>query len=149
MDKPITYFISGHIDLSKEEFDKFYKNEILLAVNNPNSKFVMGNAPGVDYMAQKLLIELFDNDDKKLDRICVYHRDDNPGKIADPRIKTIGGFKSHDDKDRAMTMNSDIDIAYVRSIEESKILYGDKYNPNRISGTQKNLLRRLSKQHIN
>lgn len=40
------------------------------------------------------------------------------------------------------TYVSDIDIAYVRSEYESRLLYGDKFNPKRISGTQQNINRR-------
>lgn len=45
-----------------------------------------------------------------------------------------------------MTLVSDLDIAYVRSPEEQKKRLearGIEYNPNRKSGTEKNLLRRL------
>ncbi|AGF85328.1 hypothetical protein QJ854_gp454 [Moumouvirus goulette] len=134
------YFISGHTDLTEQEFNLLYRNIIIEATTNPDNKFVMGNAPGVDFMAQKLLIEILGND--AYNRITVFHRGNDPGTIADPKLKTKGGFKSHNEKDAAMTMISDIDIAFVRSFEESKKLYGEKFNSNRISGTQKNILRR-------
>lgn len=136
------YFISGHIDLSQEEFDTFYKDKIIEAAKDDKSSFIMGSAPGADYMAQELLLNIFKDTPENINRITVVHRGDSPEKIADNRIQTIGGFKSHDQKDAFMTHNSDIDIAYVRSAEESKKLYGEKYNPTRISGTQKNLNRR-------
>ena len=142
-DTSIIYFISGHTDLSRELFDRHYKEKITSAALNPNSRFIMGDAPGADFMAQQLLISLFCDNSEKINRIRVYHRGDKPYKLADPRIKTVSGFKSHNDKDNAMTLNSNIDIAYVRSNEESKLLYGNNYNPSRISGTEKNLERRI------
>lgn len=51
--------------------------------------------------------------------------------------QTTDSFKSHENKDRYMTVNSDEDILWIRSVEESKILYGDKYNPKRMSGDRK------------
>jgi len=143
-----TYFISGHVDISQEDFNKYYRDKIMEAVSNPNSMFVVGNAPGADIMAQYLLIDLL-KDDNGLDRICVYHCGSTPSIIADTRLKTIGGFKTHEEKDRSMTLASNIDIAYVRSHEDSKKLYGKKFRPNRISGTQKNLDRRASINNIN
>ncbi|QGR53951.1 hypothetical protein [Moumouvirus maliensis] len=134
------YFISGHTDLTIQQFDQLYKNIIIEAATNPNNQFIMGNAPGVDYMAQRLLVDILGNN--AYNRVTVFHRGDDPGIIADPKLKTKGGFKSHNEKDAAMTMASDIDIAFVRSLEESKKLYGEKFNPKRISGTQKNILRR-------
>jgi len=47
-----------------------------------------------------------------------------------------------------MTYSSDVDIAWLRSPEETKKLLeanGEKYRPMRISGTEKNLLRRKNK----
>ena len=41
-----------------------------------------------------------------------------------------------------MTEDSDRDIAWIRSEEETKKLYGKKYRPGRVSGTQKNIDRR-------
>ena len=138
----ITYFILGHIDLSQEQFDEHYRSRIIKATENPKNKFVMGSAPGADNMAQKLLVKLLENEPNGLERITVYHKGSKPETVADPRIRLVGGFGSHDEKDAAMTNNSNVDIAYVRPIEESKILYGEKFNPNRISGTEKNLVRR-------
>ena len=136
------YFISGHTDLTQEQFDLHYRQKIIDATSDPKSQFVIGDAPGVDFMAQKLLLSILGTD--VFNRVNVYYRGDKPYMLVDPLIKTIGGFKSHDDKDRQMTLDSNIDIAYVRSIEESKKIYGDKYNSKRKSGTQKNLERRIN-----
>lgn len=138
------YFISGHTDLSFDDFIKHYKEPILIAIkNDPNCTFVVGDAPGVDIMAQHLLIRILGEDG--INRITVYHIGTHPKNIVfinDTPLKSTGGFTSHTAKDKAMTLASDIDIAYVRSNEESKLLYGDKFNPKRISGTQQNINRR-------
>jgi hypothetical protein len=41
-----------------------------------------------------------------------------------------------------MTQESDCDILWVRPDNETKALYGKKYRPGRVSGTQKNKHRR-------
>lgn len=135
------YFISGHTDITQEQFDHHYRQRIVEAASNPLNEFVMVTAPGADTMSQKLLTELM-----ACDRMTVYHRGESPEFLADPSIKTVGGWKSHDQKDAAMTKNSDVDILYVRSTDESKKLYGDKFNPKRMSGTQKNLNRRIKQK---
>ena len=137
--KPICYFVSGHVDVTQQDFDDNYRDKLIEAANSPNSTFVMGNAKGIDTMAREFLVEQLG--DNNLHRITIYHLGKKSG-LQDSRIKTIGGFKNHNEKDAAMTRVSDEDIAWVRSHEESKILYGSKYNPNRISGTQRNLDRR-------
>lgn len=142
-EKKIIYFISGHTDITEEDFNLHYRDRILNAVDE-GATFVLGTAQGADTMAQKLLCELFKNDSKELDRITIYHRGDEPEvPLINDKIKTIGGYKSHTARDSAMTNDSDHDILWVRSIEECKILYGDKFNPKKISGTQQNLNRRI------
>lgn len=135
------FMISGHMDLSQEEFDSHYKQEIIKAVNIPNSLFITGAAPGTDYMAQMLLVELLGSDN--LHRLTVYHKGNVPEKLASADIRTVSGFCSHDDRDIAMTNTSDIDIAYVRSHEESRKIYGDTFDPTRKSSTEKNIIRRM------
>lgn len=138
----ITYFISGHMDITKEEFDLHYRDKIIEAAKNPGSKFIMGSAPGADFMAQQLLLKLLENDPECFNRITVCYKGNKPECVADNRIDLLGGFQSHDSKDGYMTIHSNVDIAYVRSVEESQKLYGPKFDPTKISGTQKNLERR-------
>lgn len=57
-------------------------------------------------------------------------------------FKTIGGFKKDKERDKQMTLDSNKDIAWWRSVEEQKALYGDKYRK-RTSGTEKNVKRRI------
>lgn len=130
------YFISGHIDVDYNEFLVHYKKEIDAALDDPDCSFVIGDAPGVDTHAQHYL-----HDKIEKSKVTVYHRGthtrNNYYKYA-----TSGFYLDHFDKDRAMTENSDVDILWIRPKEETMKLYSDKYRENRVSGTEKNLIRR-------
>ena len=117
------YFISGHLDLTQQEFDDHYRELIALGVDK-NSSFVIGDARGTDVMAQEFL--------KGYYNVIVYHMFEKPRN--NPYLyPTKGGFKSDDERDAAMTAASNEDIAWVRPGREK-------------SGTAKNLERR-KKQH--
>lgn len=122
-----TYFISGHRNITEEEFDFNYKTAIEFALyETPNAKFVVGDYYGVDIMAQNYLIDVLGINP---DRITVYHMFDFP-RNKNPKItKTKGGFTSDEERDSAMTNASSKDIAYVR-------------DNTKISGTGSNILRR-------
>jgi hypothetical protein len=126
------YFISGHCDITQDEFKKYYHRRIDMALEK-KSMFVMGDARGVDMLAQAYL-------NGKTENVVVYHIGEKPLHNIGG-YPTIGGFKNHKKKDSAMTYASDADIAWVRSDEEQRQLYGNKYRK-RKSGTQKNLERR-------
>ena len=115
----MTHFISGHLSLTKDEFDQHYKPHIDKAIKRGDS-FVVGDAKGADKMAQEYLLG-------KTDNVTVYHMITRPRNNAG--FKTKGGYKSDRERDIAMTNNSDNDIAWVRPGRE-------------LSGTQQNLNRR-------
>jgi hypothetical protein len=120
------YFISGHLSLTQDEFDIHYKPFIVEALFH-NSSFVVGDAKGADTLAQTYLFG-------KTDRVVVYHMFGSPRYNAG--FPTEGGFQSDEERDNAMTDNSDSDIAWVRKGREK-------------SGTQKNLDRRETlKYHL-
>lgn len=128
------FFISGHLNLTPEEFKQYYKKDIKDEIKN-GSSFIVGDCNGADKMAQEYLFNM------KYDKVTVYHMLDSPrNNVGD--FKTVGGFKSDNSRDTACTKNSMFDILYIRSNKEQKELLGDKYDPNRTSGTQKNLFRR-------
>ena len=124
----ITYFISGHRDLTENEFEYHYIPLIQKALSDtPNALFVVGDCCGCDIMAQNYLINVLDDQE----RVTVYHIGDEPRHI-NPMIKnTKGGFSDDSEKDNAMTKASFADIAVVR---DCKIM----------SGTAENILRRNS-----
>lgn len=119
----IVYFISGHLDLTEEEFNLHYKPHIDEALKN-NSSFVIGDAKGADSLAQQYLAD-------KIKNVTIYHMFTTPRNNIG-NFKTIGGFVSDNQRDSQMTKDSDIDIAWVRVGRER-------------SGTAKNIKRRQEK----
>ena len=118
------YFISGHREISQEEFNKFYVpvlNEVI--DNDPDAQFVVGDYQGVDTMAQYWLNEI-------PDKVTVYHMFESPRVKKNPNFKTKGGFKTDEERDAAMTKDSDLDIAFLKPGKRN-------------SGTAQNLCRRF------
>lgn len=128
LDRESTYFISGHRDLTEEEFDSRYKPAIISALaQNPEANFIMGDYHGCDIMAQNYLL-----DDLQLnaERVVVFHMGEEP-KNKNPKVLRLkGGFNSDEERDSAMTETSFEDIAFVRDWKE-------------LSGTAQNILRRF------
>jgi hypothetical protein len=124
--KRITFFISGHRNITQEEFDNNYIPAIQKALEYKNVYFVVGDYYGTDIMAQNYLVDVLGVDPR---RITVYHMFTSPRNI-NPKIQnTKGGFTSDSGRDEQMTKDSDYDIAFVR-------------DPKKISGTAENILRR-------
>lgn len=122
----ITYFVSGHRNITQEEFDNNYVPALKKAIENPDVYFVIGDCDGVDIMAQNYLVDILGVDPR---RITVYHMFKSP-RNKNPKIQnTMGGFTTDSGRDSQMTKNSDVDIAFVR-------------DPKKISGTAENILRR-------
>lgn len=124
------HFISGHLDLTKEEFAEHYASDILCAVQQGDA-FVVGDAPGCDFMAQRLLAnESAERVKAGLPAIdvTVYHMLEKPRHSfgsgfgsRDPNVEPsgkgfplVGGFSTDDERDAAMTASSQRDIAWVR-----------------------------------
>lgn len=122
-----TYFISGHRDITEEEFEINYKTAIDFALyENPNAKFAVGDYYGVDIMAQNYLLDMVGIEP---DRVTVYHMFDEPRNKNEKVTKTKGGFTTDEERDAAMTNASSKDIAFVR-------------DHTKMSGTGSNILRR-------
>ena len=121
-----TYFISGHRDLTENEFEYYYIPLIQEALSeNPNAKFVVGDFDGCDIMAQNYLVNIIDD----IANITVYCVGETPRNINPNIIYIKNGFADDREKDVAMTNASFKDIALVR-------------NPKIWSGTGENILRR-------
>lgn len=120
------YFISGHRDLTQDQFDSLYVPEISKVENeDPEAKFVVGDYYGADEMAQTWLSRCLE--DKS--RVTVYHMFDHPRIYVDPGFNSKGGFKTDVERDSAMTDISDLDIAFIGKGRWT-------------SGTAQNILRR-------
>ncbi|PPJ52686.1 hypothetical protein CBER1_10831 [Cercospora berteroae] len=153
-------FISGHIDLPEEQFLEHYQTALDTAIA-AHDEFILSNAGGADSLALQYLLQ----HGVEPSRITIYfhtlpeHRQKNSNatmraidelRTADAtlenyrkqglNVQVINGW--HTQRDAAMTAASDYDILWVRSDEETKLLDGQKYRPDRISGTQKNKNRR-------
>ena len=115
-------YISGHLDLTSAEFDEHYLRPIREALLR-DDQFIIGDARGTDTIAQGYLKFVAKNE-----VVTVYHMFDKPRNNVG-NFKTVGGFKSDEERDAAMTAASDYDIAWVRPGREN-------------SGTAKNLARR-------
>ena len=122
-----TVFISGHRDITNEEFEFYYVPRIEQEIeNNPDVRFVIGDYYGCDIMAQNYLIDVLKFEPEK---ITVYHMKESPRNINDKIKNTSGGYDSDEERDAAMTKNSIKDIAFVR-------------DHTKLSGTAQNILRR-------
>lgn len=117
-----TAFVSGHRDLTPAEFYQHYQPQLDKAIV-AGHRFVVGDAPGADAMAQMYLVNRV-----APERVTIYHARRKPrhwyGGFA-----VQGGYASQSAKDTAMTAVSDYDIAWVRPGKET-------------SGTARNLARR-------
>ena len=122
-----TYFISGHLDLTAEEFKAHYEERIARAVRS-GARFVVGDARGADSIAQLSLMDLLKDDPAGMYRVAVYHMLTGP-RINHGNFSCRGGFTTDKDRDARMTADSDEDIAWVRPGREA-------------SGTAANLRRR-------
>ncbi|MDX2006045.1 MAG: hypothetical protein SFU83_12265 [Meiothermus sp.] len=102
----IYHFISGPLDLTQSEFDQHYKPAIdsVLAVCETEG-FVVADASGTDTLAQQYLAD-------KGAVVFVYHLLEAPRFNAG--FPTKGGFTSDLERDAAMTLASDFEIAWVR-----------------------------------
>lgn len=116
-----TAFISGHLSVTEDEFNAHYVALIDEAIEAGHN-FVVGDAPGADELAQKYLKKRVE-----AHRVVIYHAYDAPRNNAG--FETVGNFTSQTAKDKAMTLASDYDIAWVRLGRES-------------SGTARNIERR-------
>lgn len=124
------WFISGHLDLTLEEFLAHYVPQFEAALDiDPNSAFVVGDAGGADTAAQGWL-KTFLQDGQR--NVIVYHMFESPRNNVGG-FPTRGGFINDDERDAAMTADSTDDIAWVRPGRER-------------SGTAKNLKRRAREQ---
>lgn len=118
-------FISGHLSLTALEFTEHYEKQIKDAILR-GDHFVVGDAPGADWLAQGLLYSFIPHG--QYHRVTVYHMLEEP-RNAVTQFARRGGFKSDTSRDAAMTLSSHYDIAWVRPGKEE-------------SGTARNIQRR-------
>ncbi|KAF2241770.1 hypothetical protein BU26DRAFT_571519 [Trematosphaeria pertusa] len=158
---PRVAFISGHIEITPGQFSANYAGALDAAIRRGDA-FAPSNAGGVDTLALAYLR----THRVSPSRITIYLHRPRPNRKLNAtqdrinkmrlgpeveekyrkqgyNIRVIQGY--HTERDAAMTEASDYDILWVRGDAETAALYGSKYRPGRISGTQKNRDRRLLK----
>lgn len=128
----MVFFISGHRDITEEEFNKHYVETLVDLIDfydefGDYTEFVVGDYVGVDEKAQKWLAENLPENEHY--RVTVYHMGKEPMNLMSTKFNTKGGFKTDEERDAAMTKHSDEDIAFVRKGK-------------RDSGTAQNIVRR-------
>ena len=126
-----TYFISGHRDITADEFEIHYGVSIktILSMRGKDPiDFVVGDCVGVDSMAQDYLKQHMDTSKGGKISVTVYHMFEKP-RYNPHKFPVKGGYLNDYDRDSAMTINSDADILWVRVGKEN-------------SGTAQNLVRR-------
>lgn len=107
------YFVSGHRDLTKEEFEEHYVPLIQKVMTEDQlAEFVVGNWEGCDEMFLTYMRKI--NPEAWITIYC----------CSDSRIKTYNNvyiyniFNNYDECDASMTENSDFDIAWIRQGKE-------------------------------
>ncbi len=104
-------FISGHLNLTPQQFELWYVPAILRAIEAGHS-FVVGDAPGADEMAQNFLAE-----HGVVDVTVVWcanyiaPRNFPDRNYCHRHWDKLARGRSQKEKDRVMTLMSDYDIA--------------------------------------
>lgn len=122
-----TYFISGHRNITPEQFERYRMEIHSIYVTDNEARFIVGDYCGVDIMAQDFLLDVLNIEPE---RVTVYHMFDKPRNVNTKVINFKGGFINDSERDAAMTNASFKDIAFVA---DNKIM----------SGTAENILRRF------
>jgi hypothetical protein len=139
------YFISGPLQADQNFFEAHYVSQLKeILEKDPRAIFVVGDAPGIDRIAQLYLKE------QKISTVTVYHMFKSP-RWNVGNFPTLGGFRTDEERDAAMTKASDRDVLYIVSPlitdrttqdDKKKALTKGKLQKQRITGTERNKLRR-------
>ncbi|KAF8157804.1 hypothetical protein B0H34DRAFT_428925 [Crassisporium funariophilum] len=143
--RPIIAFISGPMTQGPDYFSLHYKPKIDAAIAAGHS-FIMGLDPGMDLISLKYLVD----QGVDLSRITVYLTNFEY-RIFARHIRwylDLGGKIQYrginiEDRDAAMTRESDYDILRYMTIDEQKEHYEDDVYHFRVSTTETNERRRL------
>ena len=111
-------FISGHNDLDIKEYVKWY-GPIISEYVNKGYYFVVGDCKGIDTFAQYQLNHLLPKD--QLKRVKIFYKGDKPAYCLSEEFFQLGGFVSHEEAAVAMTICSDIDVAFVKVGRENTL----------------------------
>lgn len=113
----MVYFVSGHRNLSYEDFEKYYIPIIdkIIRTEGDDAEFIMGDCEGADKFAMDYIFS------KDICHVTIYHMFTKPRNTPKATTRVLldivdfrGGFKSDEDRDSAMTHDSDFDIAFIK-----------------------------------
>lgn len=136
-----TAFISGHTDLTQEEFDKHYA-PVLKKMAWDYYYYVTAAALGADRMAMEYLVNKCGVLPR---RITIYLHDnykDREEGYSEDGYRVYAGYNTHHERDEAMTKASSVDVAWLRPDEEARAMYGSDWKKDAMSATERNILRR-------
>lgn len=105
------FFISGHRDITYNEYTRLYLPKIIECIDKYDAYFIMGDYEGVDIMAQNTLMGVLEY---PIDKVTVYHMGDKPRNVHPTIQQFVGGFRTDEERDYAMSAESHEDIAFVR-----------------------------------
>ena len=105
------YFVSGHRDLTQEEFNKYYIPLIQKVINeDTQAEFIVGDWEGCDSM----FVEYIKDYPNIIVNVCYKSNNVN----YEPRVPRRQGvaifLPTYDECDEYMTYDSDFDIAWIR-----------------------------------
>ena len=104
------YFVSGHRDLTQEEFDRHYVYLLdRVLADDPYAEFVVGDWEGCDSIFVKYMEEYYT--DARIHIFYVYEPRISEGEFNEYRFHECNNY---DDCDEAMTRHSNFDIAWIR-----------------------------------
>lgn len=125
------YFVSGHREPLGETFHKYEEKLLDILFNDPSPQFVVGDYQGIDSWFQERMATVREKGIPV--HVTVYHMHEKPR--VNHGFKTLGGFTSDMSRDMQMTMDSDMDIAFMDPGKEG-------------SGTHQNLINRELKNAL-
>jgi len=132
------YFISGHGDLTRGEFNEHYVKKINDAMSE-DANFIIGDSFGCDFMAQKYLFKISKTNPDIHKNVTIYYKEEEPQM-------NLGNFRSikisDEDLDEFMTNSSTSDILWIRPENRQKTKLGNRYNVYHLNRPVKNMLRR-------
>ena len=103
------YLISGHRDLTDEEFRNYYADKIRKSnAEFPNCVYIVGDNPGCDKYAQDYLRKI----GVSPARVIIYYRTATPP--ANIHKCETKAFDTNNEKNIAMVNHSTHDIAWIR-----------------------------------
>lgn len=112
----MVYFVSGHRDLTKEEFEEHYVPRINDVINRDNCvNFVVGDWEGCDFLFMNYIQKF---EDYEYGYITIYCVQESRIGCFDHKTVGIRYCDTYDECDAAMTEDSDFDIAWIRPGKE-------------------------------